>query len=225
MPGYKPTLKDLDQSTAFLATPDSIKAASTDIQFAFAQNSEQQGDPDAAIKTYKKVLEIDPTFYQAYHRLGLLHDKQGKSHAAVAYYAEAARLAPKVPELQCDWGYNCYLLGQWEEAKTHYYASLNLKPDFERAHNNLALVLARQGQLNEALNEFAHAGASEAEARSNVAFAMMLDGQLEPAQQQLNMVHHLPPENTTQAAELQRIANIATTGNVHQTAAQPYFVR
>jgi Flp pilus assembly protein TadD len=192
------------------------ESAAADIQFAVGQSAELKGDFNGAVAAYQKVVEMDDTKFEAYHRLALLHDKRGDSPAATTLYAEALKRAPNVPEIHCDWGYNCYLLRQWSDAESHLRTAIGLRPDFERAHNNLALLLARQGRTNEALHEFARAGATESQARSNIALAMMLEGQLDPAQEQLEMAQKLPSgANRAPVAKLQKIAKIATvtTGN------------
>ena len=225
MRGNKPTVEDIEKSAAVMPTTESLKSAGANIQYALAKNAEQNDVIDEAIAAYKKALSVDPTMHQAYHRLGNLYDKQGDSSTAVQYYSEALKLAPENSEIHCDWGYNCYLRNQWEEAETHYFTSLNLQPEFKRAHNNLGLLYARQGRLDEALVEFSRAGASESEARSNVAFAMMLDGQLQTAQQQLQLAQTNSPRTTPQVAQLQRIAEIAASPEGIQTASRPLSFR
>jgi Tfp pilus assembly protein PilF len=56
-----------------------------------------------------------------------------------------------------------------------------LDSGLSRAHNNLGLLLARTEREAEAMQAFAMAGASPAEASANLAFAMALDGRVEQA--------------------------------------------
>ncbi len=211
-----------ERSSASSRSMQPGRSAAADIQFAFGQTAERKGDSNAAVAAYKKVVEMDDTKFEAYHRLALLHDKQGDCVTAATWYPEAAKRAPDLPEIHCDWGYNCYLREQWEDAESHLRTAINMRPDFERAHNNLALLLARQGKTAEAMQEFARAGATEAQARSNIAFAMMLEGQLEPAKEQLDLAQNLPSgTNRPPVTQLHKIAEIATVTTSDRMACIP----
>jgi Flp pilus assembly protein TadD len=201
-----PRESDLFPSSLTSKPSDAAIAA---IQLSIGQNAERNGDLDLATKAYQRAMDKDDTRFQPYHRLAILNDKRGDSVTAATLYSEAVRRATDVPELYCDWGYNCYLRGEWAEAESHFRTALQLSASFARAHNNLAMLLARLGKTEEAFQEFARAGATEAEARSNVAFAMMLEGQLEPAKQQLAMAQKLSQGAVLQVSELKKIAEIA----------------
>ncbi len=65
--------------------------------------------------------------------------------------------------------------------------ALALRPDLTLAHINLGLLLACTGRIDESLVEFARAGCPEADARTNIAFALMLEERWWEAQQQYEL--------------------------------------
>jgi tetratricopeptide (TPR) repeat protein len=73
--------------------------------------------------------------------------------------------------------------------------ALALQPDHARAHNNLGLVLARNGQGEAALAEFHKAGCSDAAARVNLAFALTLERNWSEARQQYVEASRVDPSS------------------------------
>jgi len=56
--------------------------------------------------------------------------------------------------LQISMGDALEKLGRTEEAVKHYFQALQLKPDFQEAHNNLGNALLKQGKATEAIKHF-----------------------------------------------------------------------
>jgi tetratricopeptide (TPR) repeat protein len=156
-----------------------------DVQMAIGRAMEKEGNLDAAQGVYLNVTKMDPSRADAFHRLAILHEMKGEQLQALAYYGEALNRRPNTSDFYCDFGYSLYLRTRWQEAETNLRHAISLRPDNPRAHNNLGLLLARTGRHNEALSEFSQAGCSEAEARSNLAHALMLENRWENAEQQI----------------------------------------
>ena len=123
----------------------------------------------------------DPNRADACARLAVLHDKQGKFPESAQWYERALALRPNDPDILADRGYSRYLQQQWQLAENDLRQALWLKPDHRRAHNNLGLVLARAGRVDDALASFRQAGCRESEARANLAYALTLRGRLSKA--------------------------------------------
>ena len=92
--------------------------------------------------------------------------------------------SPGNAELLCDFGYSCYLQNDLPKAEQYYQAAINVKPDFERAHNNLGQVLARTGRQNDALRHFKYAGCDPTQATANLQLALEINRKLRPQGQQ-----------------------------------------
>jgi Tfp pilus assembly protein PilF len=147
-----------------------------DVQIAYGRTLEKRGETAAAMATYTEALKQDPSRADALDRLAVLHDRQGKFEEAERLHRQAVAAQPQNADIQCNWGYSLYLQGRWAEAEGSFRQALAADPGHGRAHNNLGLVLAHAGRQEEALAEFRRGGCSEAEAHSNLAFGLTLEG-------------------------------------------------
>ena len=163
------------------------KPQTADVQIAIARALEERGDTEQAVRAYAHAVELDPTRGDACARLAVLHDKQGKFDESARWYERALKLRPNDQDIYADRGYSRYLQGQWDAAERDLREALRLKPDHLRAHNNLGLVLARAGRDDAALASFRRAGCGEAEARSNLAYAMTLSRRWDEAAEQYRL--------------------------------------
>jgi tetratricopeptide (TPR) repeat protein len=146
-----------------------------DVQIAFGRSLEKRGDAERAVAVYREAIKNDPHRADAYWRLAVLQDQQGKWADSGELYRKALEAQPDNPDLYCDLGYSLYLQARRTEAETNLRQALKLAPDHRRAHNNLALLLAHTGRSEKALAEFRKGGCSEAEAHNNLAFALTLE--------------------------------------------------
>ena len=105
-----------------------------------------------------EALKNDPHRADANQRLAVVHDRLGRFQESAGYYAKALAAAPGDAEIFCDKGYSLYLQRRWAEADMCLRQAIALKPRLARAHNNLGLLLARDGKVDEALAEFRAAG-------------------------------------------------------------------
>jgi Tfp pilus assembly protein PilF len=149
-------------------------AQKADMQIVLARGMERQGRFEEARDMYLKALKADPDRADAYHRLGILHIQLGDTRTAESYYRQAVQRDGENAELHCDMGYGYYLQQRWDEAEACLRHAISLAPGLHRAHNNLGLVLARQGRKGEAFEEFARAGCNRAEAHANLGYALAL---------------------------------------------------
>ncbi len=128
------------------------------VQVALGRNAEIEGDLDTAMAAYNEALKNDPHRSDANQRLAVVHDRLGRFQESAGYYAKALTAAPGDAEIFCDKGYSFYLQRRWAEADMCLRQAISLKPRLARAHNNLGLLLARDGKFDEALAEFRAAG-------------------------------------------------------------------
>lgn len=165
-------------------TADPTDQQKIGVQMAVALSMERQGKTDEALGIYRDVIAKDKRQTTAYHRLAVLHEKQGDAASALKYYREALQCDPKNAEVQCDYGYCCYLRRDWKTGETSLRKAVELQPGLARAHNNLGLLLARTGREDEALQEFFKAGCAEPAARANLALALTIERRFPEAEQQ-----------------------------------------
>ena len=87
--------------------------------------------------------------------------------------------------------------GQWQAAMEHFRKALELRPDYPKAHSNLANVLYDRGQVTEAFSHFEEAlriNPDAAEVHYNYGTALAEQGGLEQAIQHYDKAIHLRPD-------------------------------
>ena len=97
--------------------------------------------------------------------------------------------------------------GRLEEATTHYYEALRIKPDFAEAHNNLGLRLAKQGRLEEAIKHFSEAVRIKpdyADAHNSFGVALAKQGRFEEAINHFSEAVRIEPDYARAQNNLRR---------------------
>jgi Tfp pilus assembly protein PilF len=180
-------------------------AQMADVQVAYGRSLEKRGEQDQALARYFEAVQHDPGRADAWHRLAVLHDRQGKFTESAEMYGKALRLQPGDPDLYCDMGYSLYLQKRWAEAEMNLRQALALRPDHARARTNLGLLLARAGRADEALAEFRKAGCGEADARVNLAFALTLEGRCPEAREHYRQALAADPSSAPARKGLEKL--------------------
>src|SRR5581483_1914328 len=126
-----------------------------------------------AIAAYRKAIELEPAYAQAYWNLSTALACQGRWEESDAAYRRARDLNPDlgnsegVAELlrkaaqdrpadasaHFDLGNAVRALGQFDEAAADFRRAIALRPDFAEAHCNLGMTLRQQGNVVESLAE------------------------------------------------------------------------
>lgn len=71
---------------------------------------------------------------------GIAFEKGGQRADAARAYAEAARLAPEVPEYHCNLGAALGRLGQYDAAALEFERALTLRPGYPEASRGLTIT-------------------------------------------------------------------------------------
>lgn len=170
-----------------------------DLQVAFARSLEKSGAGDQAKSAYEDALKKDPQRADAIDRLAVMHARKGQFEQAIELHKKALVLQPRNADFVCNLGYSYYLQQRWAEAEIQLRKAIELTPGHGRALNNLGLVLARTVRTNEALAAFRRSGCTEADAHSNVAFALTLEHSFKDAHEHFARARALDP--TSELAE------------------------
>jgi Tfp pilus assembly protein PilF len=156
-------------------------AQQADMQIAMGRVTENQGDLAGAMAAYRAAVTRDQKSAEAHARMAVVHDKQGEFRESAELYRKALQLSPGNPDIFCDMGYSLYLQRRWAEAEMNLRQAISLNPNLARAHNNLAMLLARDMRVEAALEEFRKAGSDEATANANLAFVLTTENRFEEA--------------------------------------------
>jgi len=102
---------------------------------------EIRGDIPAAIKEYRKVIELRPNLAEAHSNLAVAFKKQGDLDAAVASLNKALALKPDSVGALTTRGSTLADLGKWPEARRDFEQALKINPGDEGALYGLSQAL------------------------------------------------------------------------------------
>lgn len=194
------------------------KQQAADVQIAMARTLEESERLAEAEIGFRDALKHDPKRADAHHRLAVLCDRKADFKESAEHYAAALRLDPKNPDILCDRGYSLYLQRRWADAEMNLRDALALAPRHLRSHNNLGLVLGRQGKRDEALVEFKRAGCDPSDAQTNLGLVLALEGNFSDATQAYSAALTSKPKSEV-AQEGVRAARLAAEGRPPTSAA------
>ena len=110
--------------------------------------------------------------------------REGDPKAATAEFENALKFDPKHVDAQFDFGNLLFQQGRLEAAKEHYLKASRAAPRRAEIHNKLGIVFIRQGQVSQAILQFAEAiqlDPNDAYAAENLRRAQAMDLRVDPA--------------------------------------------
>jgi tetratricopeptide (TPR) repeat protein len=115
------------------------------------------GKPDAAMRFYRRALELDASLVVAHINSGKLLFGASRFTEALASFAAATRLAPHDPDAWCSRAGTLRELGRLEESVDAAKRALELRHDFPEAAINLGNALLKLDRSEEALGAYLRA--------------------------------------------------------------------
>ena len=146
--------------------------------FDLAVQHHRAGRAPQAEQFYRHVLLVEPQHVGALHLLGLLAHQVGRSDLAIDYISQALRLQPDLAEAQQP-GNGACKARKADGSGCLLPAVAALKPEFAKAHNNLANAFRQQGKLAEAVASYQEAlrlAPDLAETQTNLGVALLEQG-------------------------------------------------
>ncbi len=172
---------------------------------ALARLSERREQYAQADKIFVQILERVPDHPLPYHRMAIMRAKQSKFQEAEQYFAKAYELNPSDAKLLSDIGYFYYLTSDAARAEQFLRYALQIDPQHEAAHNNLAVLVGEHGDLEEARKHFRRVG-SESQTETNMAFVYAQRGDLAQAVNSYSRALTLDKDNRPAAYALLSLA-------------------
>lgn len=111
---------------------------------------QDSGQLEAAEESFRKVLEFNSGYPQAYNNLGIVLRDQHKIENAAIAFQHAIKLDPRYFRAYNNLGMAFQAQGLWKEAIGSYQQAIQLKSDYFLAMHNLAVVYMRIGDEGEA---------------------------------------------------------------------------
>src|SRR5580698_9011562 len=118
------------------------------------------GKPDAAMRFYRRALELDASLVVAHVNSGKLLFGTGRFTEALDSFAAATRLAPHDSDAWCSRAGTLRELGRLEESVDAAERALELRRDFPEAAINLGNALLKLDRSEEALEAYLRANRS-----------------------------------------------------------------
>jgi len=139
---------------------------------------------DAAIRSYKMALKINPDYADAYSNMGNALKDKGDLEAAIQSYKQALKIKPDYAQAYNNMGNALKDKGDLEAAIQSYKQALKIKPDYAQAYSNMGNALKSQGDVEAAIDSFKQAlkiKPDYAQAFNNMGNALSEKGDLEAA--------------------------------------------
>ncbi len=109
---------------------------------------------DEAIRTYLRVLEVEPLHAAAHINLGTLYYNRQDFASAEKHYRAAVAADPRYALAYFDLGNVLDETGNVQDAIAAYRTAIQLAPTYADAHYNLALAFERKGEARQALQHW-----------------------------------------------------------------------
>ncbi|WP_187152640.1 sulfotransferase family protein [Prochlorococcus marinus] len=154
------------------------------------------GKSQDAELSFRKAIEINPDYAEAYSNLGVLLNDLGELQDAELHTLKAIEIKPDYAEAHSNLGNILKELGKLQEAELHTLKAIEIKPDYAEAHYNLGIILRALGKLQQA--EISYRKAIEikpdyTEAHSNLGNILKELGKLQEAELSLRKAIELNP--------------------------------
>jgi len=137
-----------------------------------------------ALTSYRRAIEINSDYAEAYFNLGTALSEQGQLESAIFNYLRAIELQPDNSNAYNNLGFALFKQARLEEAVANYQRAIEYNPKNVVAYNNLANALKKQGHNDQAIENYRHAialDASYSDAYENLAHALRSKGNLPEA--------------------------------------------
>lgn len=120
----------------------------------FAAGQKALGRLAEAEKGFRKAVELNPNYAEAYYNMGLVFEFQGKFDEAILSYQRAIKNNKSLAEAHNNIGNILTIQGKDDEAIKAYKCAIEHNPTLAEASNNFGNILAKQGKYNEAISEY-----------------------------------------------------------------------
>ncbi|QWR78087.1 tetratricopeptide repeat protein [Candidatus Magnetomonas plexicatena] len=132
-------------------------ADAIDIYIAAGDKMRQNGDYEGAIRSYKKVLEVDSTHLETLMKLGKAYVSVGLPNEAIEMLSRAAVLNRSDAQCFYHLGSSYYMIDEYAKAVTSFNESIKLDPSFAEAYYKLGLVHDSLSEFDKSIEAYQHA--------------------------------------------------------------------
>ena len=113
-----------------------------------------QKDFSKAIQAYQKVIELDPSYVEAYNNLGIIYQMIGDVEKASGAYRKSTEINPKYEKGYNNLGILLLLEGRYEEASEAFRKALAINANSIESHIHLGILFKKKGLSQEAIESY-----------------------------------------------------------------------
>jgi len=107
-----------------------------------------------AIQAYQKVIELDPTYVEAYNNLGIIYQMMGDVERAFESYRKSTEINPRYEKGYNNLGILLLLKGRNEEALEAFQKALVINSNNIESHINLGILFKKKGEWGKAIESY-----------------------------------------------------------------------
>ncbi|MEO5356288.1 MAG: tetratricopeptide repeat protein [Nitrospirae bacterium YQR-1] len=128
-----------------------------EIYISTGDKMKQKGDYEGAIKSYKKVLDVDSTHLETLMRLGKAYVYVGLPNEAIEVLSRAAVLNRSDAQCYFYLASSYYMIDEYAKALTAFSESIRLDPSFAEAYYKQGLVYDSMNEFDKSIEAYEHA--------------------------------------------------------------------
>jgi tetratricopeptide (TPR) repeat protein len=107
-----------------------------------------------AIQAYQKVIELDPTYVEAYNNMGIIYQMLGNADRAFGAYQKATEINPRYEKGYNNLGILLLIKGRYEEALEAFQKALAINSNNIESHINLGILYKKKGEWEKAIESY-----------------------------------------------------------------------
>lgn len=109
----------------------------------------REGNYQLGIRAFLRAIQLNPTYVNAYHNLGLAYLKMGDFDQAIVWFKRATAIYP-FPQSFNDMGVAYLQKGDFEKAEEQFRKMIELDPNNPIGYNSLGVLFFKQNKPEEA---------------------------------------------------------------------------
>jgi len=202
-----------DSYELLTSTPEPIPAGSeSEMNLHLARLWDAWGDYELALNYGERATALGASSAEAYQLVGRIHLHRKDPAQAVGWFKRAAETEGSATQL-ANLGYSYVLISDWANAKTVLEQSIELDNSIAEAHNNLAIVLLKLGNEEDALRQLLKTAEPHV-AFNNMGVLYLLDNNTERARESFKKSLELEPQYEVAQRNLQIVHAPTETSTV-----------
>ncbi|NMC60281.1 MAG: tetratricopeptide repeat protein [Candidatus Methanofastidiosa archaeon] len=150
-PTVKPILTPAPKSIPSTPSIDLFQNQEALEFFQLGEYHYQSNHFEEAINAYQRAIEYDPSFTEAYYKLGISLGKVGKPHDGILTLNKALTLDPRNASIYNALGAMYGMLQQYDKAIEQFKIAIDIDPQLTLAYNNLGILFGKLGDHKRAV--------------------------------------------------------------------------